>query len=690
MSLPLLDTVLGESVELFSASLKALDELEQQSNDLLLQLQSVKLPRDARGRPPSSNTSEIPWPSPHLLSETGPIGTVSRSSIMKEHQGGVGHEDLRASSFVLPTSIFASDDGHVHKSQADSLAGNVQPSPAGHTKAEEGRPMVPPPHLHNSPPASANPSLLRAKAPVLSLPMRIYQMCGAGIDPRNPWKQRWDAYMSLTYWYAAIMFPIVLSFEKAAHEMPSGSLSSFYTAVWALDTIISLFTLRLQPRATKPDTLAQSIRYRLTTLTFYIDLMTIPPYENILPLPDISTVNPHLYTFVRIFRVPPHLFEIVGASPLYARFGRALSKALNVGSSHARMGVFLGWLLFYLHSNACLTFLIGQLSSYTQVSWKSADWVVSQSLFVQYSWSVLMAVANSWPFTTDIQPHDPFEAWGHTIFVVFGALMTGTVTGFIQASRVELDPSGREYKELVGQASEYLENKGTDPRIRVKVRHFLWLKFRGKCFDEGILEDMNPCLREQIAEASCHAMLKSVSFLNHPDERIRGKLAVTLKEDFYTPGDTVYTVGSRDASMYLIGSGAVELLGSKGERTIRTTGDHFGEYALLDDVPRWYTVKVISACHLYVLHRKDYLEVVHVFCVVGEYKFSMSLPAVSSRADSQTLHALLANSDCGLVDVNQPDSVSGRTLLHAATAASSLECVEILLAQARRRKCAVA
>ncbi|KAJ3178221.1 hypothetical protein HDU87_003773 [Geranomyces variabilis] len=64
----------------------------------------------------------------------------------------------------------------------------------------------------------------------------------------------------------------------------------------------------------------------------------------------------------------------------------------------------------------------------------------------------------------------------------------------------------------------------------------------------------------------------------------------------------------------------------------------------------------------------------------------MRLSALSSRGDAQTLHALLANSDCGLVDVNQPDPVNGRTPLHAAAAASSLECVGILLAQARCQK----
>ncbi|KAI8591728.1 hypothetical protein BDZ88DRAFT_410518 [Geranomyces variabilis] len=614
MSLTLLDAVLGESVELFISSRKTFDELEQQSNDLLSHLESARQ-GDPHAHRRSGYISNV-GPSHREYGDPGRVGTVLHSGVMAEDEVQAGHEDFRDSNFILPASIFASEEHEVHKSEADNLSAGAKHIPTASAKVEAALPLAPPPHLHNSPPASANPSLSRGKTARLPLLTRLRQRLSAGIHPRNPWKQRWNVYMSITYWYAAIILPIVMSFERAGREMPGASLSMYYTVTWTLDTIISLFTLRLRPRETIPDSLGESIRYRLTTLTFYIDLLTLPPYENLLPLPDISTVQPQIYTFVRMLRVPMHLSENVGASPLYARFGRAIGKLLNVGPAHGRIGFFLGWLLFYLHFNACLTFLIGQLSSYTHISWKSAEWVVPQPLFVQYSWSLLMAVANSWPFTTDIQPRDPFEAWGHTIFVLIGALMTGTVTGFIQASRVELDPSGREYKELVAQASEYLENKGTDPKIRVKVRHFLWLKFRGKCFDEGILEDMNPCLREEIAEASTHAMLKSVSFLNHPDVRIRGKLAIALKEDFYTPGDTVYTVGSRDACMYLIGSGSVELL-CNGERTTRTTGDHFGEYALLDDAPRRYTVKVVSACHIYALHRRDYLEVVRLHPELG-------------------------------------------------------------------------
>ncbi|KAJ3179659.1 anaphase-promoting complex subunit Hcn1 [Geranomyces variabilis] len=617
MSLSLLHAVLGESVELFNSSLKTFDQLEQQSNDLLSHLESARQ-IDTHAHRRSGYISNV-GPSHRVFGDPGRVGTVLHSGVMAEDEARPGHEDFRDSNFVLPTSIFASEEQReVHKSEAGNLAATIQqlPTATANAKSEEARPMAPPPHLHNSPPASAIPSSLRGKKVQIPILTRLCQRLRAGIHPRNPWKQRWDFFMSITYWYAAIVLPIVMSFETAGQEMPGASLSLYYTVTWSLDTIISLFTLRLRPRETIPDNLGDSIRYRLTTLTFYIDLITLPPYENFLPLPDISTVQPQIYTFVRMLRVIMHLSENVGASPLYARFGRAIGKALNVGPAHGRIGFFLGWLLFYLHFNACLTFFIGQLSSYTHISWKSAEWVVPQPLFVQYSWSLLMAVANSWPFTSDIQPRDPFEAWVNTIFVVVGALMTGTVTGFIQASRVELDPSGREYKELVAQASEYLENKDTDPKIRVKVRHFLWLKFRGKCFDEGILEDMNPCLREEIAEASTHAMLKSVSFLNHPDVRIRAKLAIALKEDFFTPGDTVYTIGSRDASMYLIGSGSVELL-SNGKRSTRTTGDHFGEHALLDDLPRQCTVKVLSACHLYALHRRDYLEVVRLHPELG-------------------------------------------------------------------------
>ncbi|KAI8909971.1 hypothetical protein DFJ77DRAFT_113022 [Powellomyces hirtus] len=157
------------------------------------------------------------------------------------------------------------------------------------------------------------------------------------------------------------------------------------------------------PKGKMPDKLMPSLRHRVRTTVFYIDMITIPPYELIV---TEARADPQMYSIVRLLRVPFHIFHIMRTNLVYAKakYGAKLGKALSLVDAHSRMLMFFGWLVWYLHVNACMTFLIVSLSRYTRDSWTPELWVLEQPLWTQYSWSLLMAVANSWPFTISVRP----------------------------------------------------------------------------------------------------------------------------------------------------------------------------------------------------------------------------------------------------------------------------------------------
>ncbi|KAI8917114.1 hypothetical protein DFJ77DRAFT_459227 [Powellomyces hirtus] len=641
----LLEDILAESSGLLLSIQATLSELEDKSNDLIWQINCLQhfsglTSVSKASRRPSGGSPGMQLPASSRIMD---------SYVMEEDEGGAEYiGDENASSFIFPEAIFQHDEEDIKHSKESQLgrslesrlldtresdyegSGSSYLASSEYSQSGDGdyagsmasddsegleSGMRVPLSPHRSE-ANLEPKLSAVSKPTVRISIRKTRVMGIarkgwvflqqGIHPESDFKARWDLFISLTYWYAALVLPVVISFESATVEMPQCTLTWFFTVTWSIDTLISLFTLRHPARQKLPDSLALSMQHRLRTLTFYIDLATIPPYE------AVHTADTHMpapiYSVVRLVRVPFHLFHIVSTNRIYAKFGKRVAKALDVTSSHSRMLLFFAWLMWYLHANACLTFFIGQLSHYPIVSWRHESWVISKPLWTQYTWSLLAAIANSWPFTITLSPQEPTETLGHGMFVLIGALMTGTVTGFIQAFRVEMDPSGREFKELVDQTNEYMANKVLDEKTRISVRDYHRLKFRGKCFDEDILNELSPSLRQQMSAASYFSLLQTVPFLNHPDEKIQGELCSHLKERFCVPGETIFTEKTIGHAMYFIESGTIEI--KEGEtRKVLTYGDHFGENALLVNAPHEQSATVLSACHLYMLEKHHYLEV---------------------------------------------------------------------------------
>ncbi|KND05006.1 uncharacterized protein SPPG_00687 [Spizellomyces punctatus DAOM BR117] len=423
-----------------------------------------------------------------------------------------------------------------------------------------------------------------------------------GLLPTSPIKLVWDLIMSCAYWHTLFIVPVAAGFERCSvHRVTT--VSKLLTGLYTMDTLINAVTLR-----DSCPSLAKSFSAYVTSPACVVDVLTAIPYDLIYyeRAPSIALGPLRLVRMGRAYR----LRRILATNPVYTRISKTTARALKAGHIIVTMSTFAVALLWYLHMNACLTFLYGNLTGY----WTFGEfkWVVGVGFWWQYAWGLLMAVANSWPFTWEVRPRAPAEIAFHIVWVLFGALITGCLTGIIQAVRVGLDPPGRLYNEKLDQVTEYMSSRNLDSGTRRRVREFLWLKFHGRVFDEGrILEEFNLALKQQIASGP--NLLASVPVLHTMNEDFLGSLALCLQDRFYMPGEVIYKEGTIGSDMFWIASGSVEVVWGDGRKLVLTSGDFFGETALVVEIPRLNTVRAIGACHAYRLDRNNYDRVLQEF-----------------------------------------------------------------------------
>jgi CRP/FNR family cyclic AMP-dependent transcriptional regulator len=118
---------------------------------------------------------------------------------------------------------------------------------------------------------------------------------------------------------------------------------------------------------------------------------------------------------------------------------------------------------------------------------------------------------------------------------------------------------------------------------------------------QAVQQDWNRATERDWAEVLAELPL----FSSIAKRRLR-KIAQEAQFAEYTPGDSVIVTGATADWFYVILGGKAKVVGRPGARTL-STGDYFGEMALLDGGPRSATVVATDILHVMRLPRETFL-----------------------------------------------------------------------------------
>ena len=244
--------------------------------------------------------------------------------------------------------------------------------------------------------------------------------------------------------------------------------------------------------------------------------------------------------------------------------------------------------------------------------WIACGWLALRGISPDLDRTTNYLRALYWCVTTlatvgygDIVPSRNAEVLYAMLVMVLGVGVYGYVIGNVAALLANLDPARVRHRELVDRITAFMRYRQFPASLQRRIfdyYEYLWEKRLG--YDESAaISALPPTLRTEVALFLSRDILQRVPLFRGASDDFIKAIAVEMHPLIFLPGDYIVRAGEPGEEMYFISRGRVEVVSAddKVVYATLTTGDFFGEMALLHREPRTASVRAIDYCDLYVL-----------------------------------------------------------------------------------------
>ena len=196
-----------------------------------------------------------------------------------------------------------------------------------------------------------------------------------------------------------------------------------------------------------------------------------------------------------------------------------------------------------------------------------------------------------------------------------------------------LDAARLHHEEQRGRIEDFMQVHRVPAATRQRVRDYfrcLWESRRG--YDAAaVLADLPPFLRADLLLCVHRDIIQKVPLLKDAGPELVRDLVLALKPRVTLPGEEVFHCGMPGDAMYFILTGAIDIIGPRGEAVASLQeGSFFGEMALLAREQRTATARAADYGCLFVLEREAFENAVSRYPQFREHVTAVS----RSRNDS--------------------------------------------------------
>ena len=411
------------------------------------------------------------------------------------------------------------------------------------------------------------------------------------IHPESRFKIYWEVYLLIMTVAVTIVAPLMVVFQLAMTPLLL-AFDILVTITFALDIVIQFNTGFMVRQEMVTD--RKVIARRYLKGWFFLDLLATLPFTWVFSSSQFAALN-RVFRFFRLAR----LFKLFASSKTLNR-----ARKLNfINPAFMRLFLLVFWILVAAHLIACGWIFIGGPGEYLASGFSSNGAVYLEAFY----WTVTTLTTIGYG---DITPAEPIQFIYVIIIMLMGAAIYGFIIGNIANIIANIDVAKSQFREKVENVDTFLKyrNIPTDLQKRIHGYYdYLWESRRG--YEESkLLRDLPTSLKTQVSFFLNRDIIEKVPIFKNASREFIRDIILNLKPVIYTPGDAIVTFGEIGYEMYFISRGEVDVTNEEGSVTYATltSGQFFGEIALLLSTPRTATVKSREYCDLYVLDKETF------------------------------------------------------------------------------------
>uniref|UniRef100_A0A2C9UCU1 Potassium channel n=1 Tax=Manihot esculenta TaxID=3983 RepID=A0A2C9UCU1_MANES len=500
------------------------------------------------------------------------------------------------------------------------------------------------------------------------------------ISPFDPRYRTWDTFLVFLVFYTSWASP----FEFGFLEWPVGALAivdNVVNAFFAVDIVLTFFVAYLDKYTFLLVDNRKKIAFRYAKTWLVFDVVSTFPSEL---LRSIFPDRLQSYGYLSMLR----LWRLRRVSRFFAR----LEKDRNFS-------------YFWVRCTKLIFTWIGSV-------WND---------FEQHSLSTRYVTSLYWSITTltttgygDLHAVNEREMIFTMFYMMFDLGLTSYLIGNMTNLVVHATSRTRKFRDTIQAASSFAQRNQLPVRLQDQMLAHLSLKYRTD--SEGLhqqetIDSLPKAIRSSIANYLFYNFVNEVYLFKGVSNDLLFQLVAEMKAEYFPPKEDVILQNEAPTDMYILITGAVELIVPRGptEQVVgeAKTGDVVGEIGLLCYRPQMFTVRTKRLSQLLRLNRTAFLNIVQAsvgdgtiimnnllqhlkelndpmmegilaeterMLAHGRMDLPLNLCFAAMRGDDLLLHQLLKRG----LDPNDLDE-NGRTALHIAASNGSEHCVVLLL-----------
>ena len=410
------------------------------------------------------------------------------------------------------------------------------------------------------------------------------------IKPENKYRIIWEVFILAVTIAVFIEIPLSVVFNNSS----AGKLlliEFLISFIYIIDIIVQLNTALVIKMDVITD--RQKIAAVYLKKWFWLDLAAAFPFWILLHILPFSAAA----GFMGVFR----LFRVVKIFRLIQTLSK-IKRLSYVNPNIMRMILLIFWIILIAHFVAC-------------------GWIILEGVSEKQENPMQYLNAFYWTITTlttigygDITPSAKYQII-YTIFVeIIGAGLYGFIIGNIANLIANIDIARAQHRSKLEKINTFMQYRNIPHTLQKRVDdyyNYLWESRRG--YDESsVLQDLPGSLKTSVSIFLNKDMIEKVPLFKGADDALIREIILQLEPVVYTPGDYIMYQGDIGYDMFFISKGSVDVM--SGDETITyatlSSGQFFGEIALLISVPRTATIKAKEYCDLYRLDKETFERII--------------------------------------------------------------------------------